>query len=78
LLIILIYFKICQGLKSHTSAAMKLNCLKYARKMLSSRKCAPIDDFIKAGILPMLMDFLTPKYNNEYDGYWLFINLSCF
>lgn len=35
--------------------------------MLSSRKCAPIDDFIKAGILPMLMDFLTPKYNNEYD-----------
>lgn len=57
----------CQGLKGHTSSVKKLNCLKYARKMLSSRKCAPIDDFIKAGILPMLMDFLTPKYNNEYD-----------
>jgi len=35
--------------------------------MLSSRKCAPIDDFIKAGILPMLTEFLTPKYNDKYD-----------
>jgi len=68
----------CQGLKSQTSAVKKLNCLKYARKMLSSRKCAPIDDFIKAGILPMLMDFLTPKYNNEYDDCRLFLNLKCF
>lgn len=67
-----------QGLKSQTSAVKKLSCLKYARKMLSSRKCAPIDDFIKAGILPMLMDFLTPKYNNEYDDCWLFINLKYF
>jgi len=67
-----------QGLKGQTSAVKKLSCLKYARKMLSSRKCAPIDDFIKAGILPMLMKFLTPKYNNEYDDCWLFINLKCF
>lgn len=42
--------------------------------MLSSRKCAPIDDFIKAGILPLLIDFLTSKYNDKYDDLWLFIN----
>jgi len=68
----------CQGLKNNSSAVKKLNCLKYARKMLSSRKCAPIDDFINAGILPMLMEFLTPKYDNEYDDCWLCINLLCF
>uniref|UniRef100_A0A2S2NCU0 Importin subunit alpha n=1 Tax=Schizaphis graminum TaxID=13262 RepID=A0A2S2NCU0_SCHGA len=69
-----------EGLKSHTSSVKKLNCLKYARKMLSSRKCAPIDDFIKAGILPMLMDFLTPKYNNntdfQYECSWILTNVA--
>lgn len=35
--------------------------------MLSSRKCAPIDDFIKADILPVLIDFLTSKYDDKYD-----------
>lgn len=47
----------------------KLNCLKYARKMLSSRKCAPIDDFIKAGILPLLMEYLTSNYDDKYNDY---------
>jgi hypothetical protein len=49
------------------SLSKKLNCLKYARKMLSSRKCAPIDDFVKADILPVLVDFLTSKYDDKYD-----------
>lgn len=49
----------------------KLNYLKYARKMLSSRVCAPIDDFIKVGILPLLMDYLTSKYDNKYVDYSL-------
>lgn len=40
--------------------------------MLSSKKCAPIDDFIKANILPLLIEFLTPKYNDEYDYYTLY------
>lgn len=59
----------------------KLNCLKYARKMLSSKKCAPIDDFIKAKILPMLMEFLTSKYNDKYDDYFtilLIYNIESF
>lgn len=42
--------------------------------MLSSRKCAPIDDFIKAGILPMLKVFLTSKFNDKYDDILLLIN----
>lgn len=46
-----------------------LNCLKYARKMLSSKRHAPIDEFIKADILPILMDFLTAKYDDKYDEY---------
>lgn len=49
----------------------KLNCLRYARKMLSSKKCAPIDDFIKAGIIPLVIDFLTAKYDTKYDNYML-------
>lgn len=61
-----IYPKIlCIGLLSKSSSLM-LNCLKYARKMLSSRKCAPIDDFIRADILPLLIDFLSPNYDNQY------------
>lgn len=43
-----------------------LNSLRSARKMLSSKKCSPIDDFINAGILPLLMDYLTSKYNERY------------
>jgi len=35
--------------------------------MLSSRKSAPIDDFINSGILPMLVDYLTSKYDDKYD-----------
>lgn len=60
---------LCLGLKNNMSSFKKLNCLKYARKILSSKKCAPIDDFIRAGILPLLTDFLTPKYNDKYDYY---------
>lgn len=48
-----------------SSTVHQLNCLRYARKMLSSRKCAPIDDFIQAGILPLLTEFLTPKFNDK-------------
>lgn len=54
----------------------KLNCLRYARKMLSSRKCAPIDDFIKAGILPLVIDFISTKYDTKYDNYML-SNVIC-
>lgn len=46
-----------------------LNCLKCARKMLSTKKHAPIDKFIKADLLPILMDFLTEKFDNKYDEY---------
>ncbi|XP_050429823.1 importin subunit alpha-1-like [Adelges cooleyi] len=68
-----------EGLLS-SSLAHQLNCLKYARKMLSSRKCAPIDDFIQAGVLPMLMDFLTTKYNDktdfQYECAWILTNIA--
>lgn len=47
----------------------QLNYLRHARKMLSSKKCAPIDDFIKAGIVPLVIDFLTEKYDEKYDNY---------
>ncbi|VVC37270.1 Importin subunit alpha,Atypical Arm repeat,Armadillo-like helical,Armadillo-type fold,Importin- [Cinara cedri] len=58
----------------------KLNCLRYARKMLSSRKCAPIDDFIKAGILPLVIDFLSSKYDDktdfQYECAWILTNIA--
>ncbi|XP_050532907.1 importin subunit alpha-1-like [Daktulosphaira vitifoliae] len=68
-----------EGLLS-SSTVHQLNCLKYARKMLSSRKSAPIDDFIQAGILPMLTEFLTHKYNNktdfQYECAWILTNIA--
>jgi len=63
------YYIYYLGLTSNGPLCQKLNCLKYGRKMLSSRKSAPIDDFIKAGILPLLVDFLTPKFDDKYNNY---------
>lgn len=37
--------------------------------MLSSRKNAPIDDFINAGILPILVDYLKSDYDDRYDEF---------
>jgi len=69
-----------EGLTSNGPLCKKLNCLKYGRKMLSSRKSAPIDDFIKAGILPLLVDFLTPKFDDktdyQYECAWILTNIA--
>lgn len=57
---------------------IKLNAVQSARKLLSSDKNPPIDQFIEANMLPILVDCLTKddQPNLQFEAAWALTNIA--
>ncbi|XP_064638150.1 importin subunit alpha-4-like [Lineus longissimus] len=64
--------------KQHDQPALQLSAVQSARKLLSSERNPPIDDLIKSGILPTLVECLMHDENPnlQFEAAWALTNIA--
>merc|ERR1712042_225506 len=69
--------EIINGIRGN-DAEVQFTCTQAARKMLSRERHPPIDDIIKAGVIPRLVEFLGYTHRSElqFEAAWALTNVA--